>query len=66
MKRKEEQPPVKNVISEETGEFDVRFLLWRHFCQINGISVDTLPSQLNEDQREKWEELKASRLRRRK
>jgi hypothetical protein len=66
MKRKEEQPPVKNVISEETGEFDVRFLLWRHFCEKNGISVDTLPSQLNEDQKEKWEELKASRLRRRK
>jgi hypothetical protein len=66
MKRKEQPPPVKNIISDETGEFDVRFLLWRHFCEKNGISVDTLPSQLNEDQKEKWEELKASRLRGRK
>jgi len=64
MKRKEKAPPVDNSISELTGEFDVRFLLWRHFCEKNGISVDTLPSQLSEDQKEKWEELKASRLRR--
>ena len=29
----------------------------------NGIAVETLPSQLDGEQKEKWEELKASRLR---
>jgi hypothetical protein len=38
-------------------------LLWRHFCEQNNIPVETLPSQLNSDQKEKWDELKASRLR---
>ena len=66
MRRKEEQPPVDNRISEETGEFDVRFVLWRHFCAKNNIPVETLPSQLDDKQKEKWEELKASRLRRKK
>jgi hypothetical protein len=65
MKRKPEPPPVDNAVSEETGEFDVRFVLWRSFCSQNNISVDTLPSQLNDEQKEKWESLKASRLRRR-
>ena len=63
MAKKKEPPPVDNIISDETGAFDLRFILWRHFCQQNSISVDTLPSQLDNDQREKWEELKASRLR---
>lgn len=62
-KKKSEPPPVDNIISDETGAFDLRFILWRHFCQQNNISVDSLPSQLNDEQREKWEELKASRLR---
>ena len=62
-KDKKEEPKVDNIISDETGAFDLRFILWRHFCQQNSISVDTLPSQLNNEQREKWEELKASRLR---
>jgi hypothetical protein len=63
MKQKEEPQPIDNVISEETGEFDVRFLLWRYFCAKNHIPVETLPSQLDDEQKEKWEELKASRLR---
>ena len=62
-KKKETEPPVDNVISEETGQFDLRFVLWRHFCTQNGIPVETLPSQLDEEQKEKWEQLKASRLR---
>lgn len=53
---------VDNVISDETGQFDLRFVLWRHFCSTNKIPVDTLPSQLDDEQKEKWEELKASRL----
>jgi hypothetical protein len=60
---KKEQPPVDNVISEQTGQFDLRFVLWRHFCKQNNIPVETLPSQLDDEQKEIWEELKASRLR---
>ena len=55
--------PIDNVISDETGEFDQRFILWRHFCKLNNIPVESLPSQLNEEQREGWENLKNSRLR---
>ena len=59
-KKKDE---LDNIISDETGAFDLRFILWRHFCQQNNIPVSTLPSQLDDEQKEKWEELKASRLR---
>ncbi len=62
-KKKEEPPPVDNVISDQTGQFDLRFILWRHFCAQNDIPVETLPSQLDGEQKEKWEELKNSRLR---
>lgn len=62
-KKKEEPTPVDNVISEETGQFDLRFILWRHFCAQYSIPVETLPSQLDGEQREQWEELKSSRLR---
>jgi hypothetical protein len=62
--KKKESPPVDNVISDQTGQFDLRFVLWRHFCAQNNIPVETLPSQLNEEQKEHWEQLKASRLRR--
>lgn len=62
-KKKEEPPPVDNVISDQTGQFDLRFILWRSFCAQNNISVETLPSQLDGEQKEKWEELKNSRLR---
>jgi len=61
--KKKEKPPVDNVISEQTGQFDLRFVLWRHFCAQNNIPVETLPSQLNGEQKEQWEQLKASRLR---
>jgi len=61
--QKDEQPPIDNIISDETGQFDMRFVLWRHFCAQNNISVESLPSQLDGEQKEKWEELKASKLR---
>ena len=61
--KKKEQPPLKNVISDQTGQFDLRFVLWRHFCDQNGIPVETLPSQLDGELKEKWEELKNNRLR---
>jgi hypothetical protein len=57
------EPPVDNIISDQTGQFDLRFILWRHFCTQNNIPVETLPSQLTAAQKELWEELKASRLR---
>ncbi len=61
--KKDEPPPIDNTISEETGQFDLRFILWRHFCAQNQIPVETLPSQLDGEQKEKWEALKNSRLR---
>jgi hypothetical protein len=57
------EPKVDNTISDETGQFDLRFILWRHFCTQNSIPVETLPSQLTDEQKDLWEELKASRLR---
>ena len=57
------QPPVDNSISDSTGQYDLRFLLWRQSCSENGIPVDTLPSQLNDAQKDKWEKMKAKRLR---
>ena len=59
----EKEPKVDNKISDETGQFDLRFVLWRHFCTTNNIPVETLPSQLNDTQKELWEEMKSSRLR---
>ncbi len=58
-----EPPPVENIISDQTGQFDLRFVLWRHFCEQNNVPVETLPSQLDGELKEKWDELKASRLR---
>ena len=64
LREKKKSPSVDNIISDETGEFDQRFILWRRFCSQNNIPVETLPSQLNAAQRERWDEMKASRLRR--
>ena len=61
--QKKQQPPIDNSVSDSTGQYDLRFVLWRQFCAQNGIPVDTLPSQLENDQKDKWEELKANRLR---
>ncbi|HLA09344.1 MAG TPA: hypothetical protein VJ023_01910 [Pyrinomonadaceae bacterium] len=63
VREKNDSPPVDNVISDETGQFDLRFVLWRHFCKENNIPVETLPSQLDDEQKEAWEALKANRLR---
>jgi hypothetical protein len=61
--KKKDLPPIDNIISDETGQFDMRFVLWRHFCSLHNVPVETLPSQLDGEQKEKWEALKASRLR---
>lgn len=63
MSSEKKEPKVDNTISDQTGQFDLRFILWRHFCTQNSIPVETLPSQLNDTQKDLWEELKASRLR---
>jgi hypothetical protein len=63
MSTEKKEPKVDNTISDETGQFDLRFILWRHFCTQHNIPVETLPSQLTDDQKDLWEELKASRLR---
>jgi len=62
-KEKKQLPPIDNSISDSTGQYDLRFLLWRQFCSENGIPVDTLPSQLTDAQKEKWEKMKEKRLR---
>ena len=61
--KNKERPVVTNEISDETGEYDARFLLWRQFCAANNIPVETLPGDLSGETKKKWEELKTSRLR---
>lgn len=61
-KGKKPPPPVDNSVSDSTGQYDLRFLLWRQFCSQNSIPVDTLPSQLDDEQKELWEQMKAKRL----
>ncbi len=61
--QKKQPREVDNQISDSTGQYDLRFVLWRQFCAQNGLSVDTLPSQLNNEQKDLWEEMKSKRLR---
>jgi hypothetical protein len=62
-KPKKELPPVDNSVSDSTGQYDLRFVLWRQFCAQNNIPVDTLPSQLDGEQKERWDQMKQKRLR---
>jgi hypothetical protein len=55
----EKQPAIVNKVSDETGEFDPRFLLWRKFCSDQGIPVDSLPGDLSAELKEEWEKVKA-------
>ena len=61
-KKSDEKPQVTNEISDETGQFDMRFMLWRMFCAENDVPVDTLPSDLTGDIRDKWNALKDNKL----
>ena len=61
--KKQPQRELDNSVSDSTGQYDLRFVLWRQFCAQNGIAVDTLPSQLDSEQKDRWEEMKAKRLR---
>jgi hypothetical protein len=56
------KPKVSNEISEGTGQFDARFLLWRTFCADNDVAVETLPSDLTGETKDKWEKLKNDQL----
>lgn len=58
----DEKPKLTNEINAETGQFDARFMLWRVFCEQNNIPVETLPSDLEGENRERWEKLKNERL----
>ena len=60
--RKEEERKVTNEITDETGQFDARFMLWRTFCAENNVPVETLPSDLTGDIRDKWNALKDNKL----
>lgn len=53
---------VSNVVSEHTGQFDARFMLWRIFCSDNSLAVETLPSELTGEIKDKWEKLKDDQL----
>ena len=61
-KKRSDNDAVMNTINDETGQFDARFLLWRTFCAENNVPVETLPSDLTGDVRDKWDELKDSKL----
>jgi hypothetical protein len=58
----DEKPKLTNEINAETGQFDARFMLWRGFCEQHNIPVETLPSDLEGENRERWEKLKNERL----
>ena len=58
----DEKPKVFNEISDETGQHDARFLLWRRFCADNNIPVETMPGDLSGEAKQKWEKLKANLL----
>ncbi len=59
-----DQKKLSNQISAETGQFDARFILWRMFSAENDIPVDTLPSELEGEDRDKWDRMKDERLHR--
>ncbi|HLL70794.1 MAG TPA: hypothetical protein VK363_05140 [Pyrinomonadaceae bacterium] len=60
--KRSDNDAVMNSITDETGQFDARFLLWRTFCAENDVPVETLPSDLTGDIRDKWNALKDNKL----
>jgi hypothetical protein len=57
----ENQQAIPNEVSDETGQFDPRFLLWRQFCDDHGVAVNSLPSDLTGETRKQWEKLKQAK-----
>lgn len=60
--KRDQKPAVPNVISEQTGQFDARFLLWRDFCARHNVPVETLPGDLPADAKAEWDKLKNNKL----
>ena len=58
----DEKPKLSNEITPGTGQFDARFMLWRMFCADNNVPVETLPSDLKGETRDKWEKIKNEEL----
>lgn len=58
----DEKQKIANQINDGTGQFDARFMLWRAFCAEYSVPVETLPSDLQGEIKEKWEKLKNERL----
>ena len=56
------RPKVTNEISDKTGQFDARFMLWRQFCAEYDVPVETLPSDLTGEARERWDQIKSENL----
>ena len=54
----QEKEPVPNTISEGSGDLDPRFALWRSSCAEHGVPVETLPGDLAEPLKERWEGFK--------
>lgn len=48
-------------IPPETGRLDPRFMLWRMFCAESNIAIETLPSELNREQKKRWDSLKKNK-----
>ena len=51
-----------NEIREGTGQFDMRFLLWRTFCAENNVPVETMPGDLKGEVKDLWDKLKSEKL----
>ena len=62
MARNDDDKKIGNEVTDETGQFDARFLLWRKFCSDHDVAVDTLPSQLTGKAKDAWEQLKEEEL----
>src|ERR1043165_7753290 len=54
----EEKEAKSSSISPESGKLDPRFMLWRMFCVESNIPVETLPSELDNEVKKRWELLK--------
>ena len=60
--KNDDQASSLNAVSNETGQFDARFLLWRTFCAEHNVPVDTLPSELEGEAKVEWEKVKDDQL----
>jgi len=58
----EQQQTLSNPVSDETGQFDPRFILWRRFCADHGLSVESLPGDLSAETKTLWEKAKEREL----